>query len=49
VLGDGVGWSEVGQGVVVIVVGEGLGVGWLSEVKEVGRGGVIVIVIRGSG
>jgi hypothetical protein len=49
VLGDGVGWSEVGWGVVVVVVGEGLGVGWLSEVREVGWGGVVIIVIRGGG
>jgi hypothetical protein len=32
-------------GVVIIVVGEGLGVGWLSEVREVGRGGVVVVII----
>jgi hypothetical protein len=49
VLGDGAGWSEVGQGVIVVVVGEGLGVGSLSEVREVGRGKVIIIVIRGEG
>jgi hypothetical protein len=49
-LGDGVGWSEVGQGVIVVVVGEGSGMGWLSEVREVGQGGVVVIiVIRGGG
>jgi hypothetical protein len=37
-------------GVVVVVVGEGLGVGWFSEVREVGWGGVIiVIIIRGGG
>jgi hypothetical protein len=35
VLGDGAGLSEVSQRVVV-VMGEGLGVGWLSEVREVG-------------
>jgi hypothetical protein len=35
VLGDGLGWSEVGQ-VVVVVVGEGSSVGWLLEVREVG-------------
>jgi hypothetical protein len=35
VLGDGAGWLEVGWGVVVVVVGEEPGVGWLSEVREV--------------
>jgi hypothetical protein len=39
----------VGWGVVVVVVGEGSGVGWLSEVREVGQGGVVVIIIRGGG
>jgi hypothetical protein len=33
--------------VVVVVVGEGSGVGWLSEVREVGRGRVVIIIIRG--
>jgi hypothetical protein len=36
-------------GVIVIVVGEGLSVGWLSEVREVGQGGVIIVIIRGGG
>jgi hypothetical protein len=36
VVGDGARWSEVGRGVIVVVVGEGLGMGWLSEVREVG-------------
>jgi hypothetical protein len=40
VLGDGVGWLEVGWGVVVVVVGEGSGVGWLSEVRKVGGAGL---------
>jgi hypothetical protein len=46
-----VGWLEVGWGVVVVVVGEGLGVGWLSEVREVGQGRVVVVVVvfRGGG
>jgi hypothetical protein len=44
VVGDGTRWSEVGQGVIVVVVGEGSGVGWLSEVREVGRGRVIIVV-----
>jgi hypothetical protein len=36
--------------VVVVVVGEGLGVGWLLEVREVGWGRVIIVVIiRGGG
>jgi hypothetical protein len=46
VVGDGVRWLEVGWGVVVVVVGKGSGMRWLSEVREVGRGGVVVIVIR---
>jgi hypothetical protein len=33
-VGDGVRWSEVGRGVVVVVVGEGSGMRWLSEVRE---------------
>jgi hypothetical protein len=49
VVGDGARWSEVGRGVVVVVMGEGLGMGWLSEVREVGWGGVVVVVIRGGG
>jgi hypothetical protein len=36
VLGDGARWSEVGRGVIVVIVGEGLDMGWLSEVREVG-------------
>jgi hypothetical protein len=50
VVGDGARWSEVGRGVVVVVVGEGSGMRWLSKVREVGRGRVVVIVvIRGGG
>jgi hypothetical protein len=53
VVGDGARWSEVGQVVVVVVVGEGSGMRWLSEVREVSQGRVIVIVIiiviRGGG
>jgi hypothetical protein len=45
VVGDGVRWLEVGWGVVVVVVGKGLGVGWLLEVREVGRSGVVVVII----
>jgi hypothetical protein len=45
VVGEGARWLEWGWGVVVIVVGEGLGVGWLLEVREVGWGGVIVVVV----
>jgi hypothetical protein len=48
VVGDGVRWSEVGWGVVVVVVGEGSGMRWLLAVREVGRGRV-VIVVRGGG
>jgi hypothetical protein len=43
---DGARWSEVGQGVVVVVVGKGSDMRWLLQVREVGRGWVI-IVIRG--
>jgi hypothetical protein len=42
------GWKWAG-GVVVTVVGEGLGMGWLSEVREMGQGRVIIIIIRGGG
>jgi hypothetical protein len=48
VVGGGVSWLEVGWGVVVVVVGEGSGMRWLSEVREVGQGRV-VIIIRGGG
>jgi hypothetical protein len=49
VVGDGTRWSEVGRGVVVVVM-EGSGMRWLSEVREVVRGRVvIVVVIRGGG
>jgi hypothetical protein len=48
VVGDGARWSEVGWGVVVVVMGEGSDMRRLSEVREVGRGGVI-IVVRGGG
>jgi hypothetical protein len=34
VVGEGVRWSEVGRGVIVVVVGEGSGMRWLSEVRE---------------
>jgi hypothetical protein len=34
VVGDGARWLEVGRGVVVVVVGEGSGMRWLSEVRE---------------
>jgi hypothetical protein len=34
VVGDGARWSEVGWGVVVVVMGEGSGMRWLSEVRE---------------
>jgi hypothetical protein len=49
VVGDGARWSEVGQEVVVVVVGKGSGMRWLSEVREVGQGGVVIVVIRGGG
>jgi hypothetical protein len=52
VVGDGARWSEVGQGVVVVVVGEGSGMRWLLEVREVGQGRVVIVVIvvvRGGG
>jgi hypothetical protein len=50
VVGNGAGWLEVGWGVVVVVMGERLGMGWLLEVRVVGWGGVvIVIIIRGGG
>jgi hypothetical protein len=52
VMGDGVRWLEVGRGVIVVVVGKGSGMGWLSEVREVGQGGVVIIIIvvvRGGG
>jgi hypothetical protein len=38
-------WYLVREQEQVIVMGEGLGVGWLSEVREVGWGGVIIIII----
>jgi hypothetical protein len=34
VVGDGARWSKVGRVVVVVVVGEGWGMRWLSEVRE---------------
>jgi hypothetical protein len=49
VVGDGVRWSEVGRGVIVVVVGEGSGMRWLSKVREVGRGGVVVVVVIRAG
>jgi hypothetical protein len=45
VVGDGV--REVGRGVIVVVVGEGLGMRWLLEVREVGWGRVVIIVRSG--
>jgi hypothetical protein len=27
-------WSKVGRGVIIVVVGEGSGIGWLSEVSR---------------
>jgi hypothetical protein len=47
VVDDGVRWSEVGWGIVVVVVGEGSGMRWLSKVREVGWGRVVVV--RGGG
>jgi hypothetical protein len=44
VLGDGVGWLEVDWGVIGVVVGEGPGVGWLLEVREVGQGRIIIVI-----
>jgi hypothetical protein len=51
VVGDGARWLEVGRGVVVVVVvvGKGSGMRWLSEVREVGQGRVIIVVRGGGG
>jgi hypothetical protein len=43
VVGDGARWSEIGRGNVVVVVGEGSGMGWLLEVREVGQWEVMVV------
>jgi hypothetical protein len=34
VVGDGARWSKVGRGVIVVLVGKGWGMRWLSEVRE---------------
>jgi hypothetical protein len=45
VVGEGARWSEVGQGVIVVVVGERSGMGWLSEVREMGWGEVVIVIV----